>query len=181
MSREPNMASDYSMNDTSKSIHQVPQRLLRHLRLFTDLDIRLYLTLLSLAESQPRLETSIQALASRLALTTPLVRRSLFRLVAFGIVRSTSPDADADRKVIELLPDRPRTLQRTDGRGDSPAKIAEALEDQDNLSTYEHLCETVPKDIIRRALDETLAVPAEQIRKSRAALFIHLVRKYAKP
>jgi len=36
-----------------------------------------------------------------------------------------------------------------------------------------------PDDVIRRALAGTLAVPAEQIRKSRTALFIYLVKRYA--
>jgi metal-responsive CopG/Arc/MetJ family transcriptional regulator len=37
-----------------------------------------------------------------------------------------------------------------------------------------------PESLLRKALGEAKEIPEEQIRKSRAALFNHLVRKYVK-
>lgn len=38
-----------------------------------------------------------------------------------------------------------------------------------------------PDEVIRRALAGALAVPEEQIRKSRTALFVYLLKRYAEP
>lgn len=56
--------------------------------------------------------------------------------------------------------------------------IAQALEDQKNLAFYLAYTQRFPESLLRRALGEAKEVPAEMIRKSRAALFNHLVHKY---
>ena len=57
--------------------------------------------------------------------------------------------------------------------------IAEAFNDQDKLSMYLVYCKKYPSHIIERAYADARAVPAEQIKKSRAAIFFFLVKTYA--
>lgn len=57
--------------------------------------------------------------------------------------------------------------------------IARALNDQNNLRSYMFYARTYPEPLLRQALGEAQKTPDAQIRKSRAALFKHLVRIYA--
>jgi len=56
--------------------------------------------------------------------------------------------------------------------------IAAGLKDQDHLSRYLTLANRCPEDVLRRLLSETKLVPDSRIKKSRAALFNHLLKKY---
>lgn len=58
--------------------------------------------------------------------------------------------------------------------------LAEALDDIKSLSAYVAYARRYPEALLRRALDEAKAVPAEKIRRSRAALFNHLIKAYEK-
>ena len=57
--------------------------------------------------------------------------------------------------------------------------IAEAFNDRDKLSMYLVYCKKYPSYIIERAYADARAVPAEQIKKSRAAIFFFLIKTYA--
>lgn len=57
-------------------------------------------------------------------------------------------------------------------------ELAEALDDHRHLSLYLSLTGKHPEPLLRNALDEAVAVPQDKIRKSRAALFIHLIGAY---
>lgn len=160
---------------------EIPGRFVNHLRLFTDLDIRVYLTVLSLLRPELSGSIDMDTLAAKLTVTNLQILRSLLRLMAFGVIRVKSLDKDNMTKILELLPDHVIPPLSHSDKSQQPEKIAEALGDQSNIELYSLIARTVPSLTIQRALDETLAVPAERIRKSRAALFIHLIRKYAKP
>ncbi len=57
--------------------------------------------------------------------------------------------------------------------------IATGLEDFRNLSRYRSLAERYPEHLLRRTLSESKVIPDAAIRKSRAALFYHLLKNYA--
>jgi DNA-binding transcriptional ArsR family regulator len=57
--------------------------------------------------------------------------------------------------------------------------LATDLGDFESLPRYLSLAHRYPESLLRRLLSETRQVPVKGIRKSRAALFIHLLHKYA--
>lgn len=180
MTTEPNTASGPASN--SRDSHfDIPARLLNHLRVFTDFDLRVYLTLLRMLRPRTVGVVLVDRLAVTLSASTATVNRALFRLTAFGIIHvKASRDGDG-LKHIELLGEE-LACKRDESQAISRAKeIAHQLEDESNLPIYELISRAVPEDILQTTLDKTMAVPPSDIRKSRAALFIHLIRKYAKP
>ena len=58
--------------------------------------------------------------------------------------------------------------------------LAYKLNDLSNLPCYIAYAYKYPEGLLRRALGEAMEIPADKIRKTRGALFIHLVKKYAK-
>jgi hypothetical protein len=58
--------------------------------------------------------------------------------------------------------------------------IAEEFGDLDNLPTYQLHCRKYPEEVIRKAHKHTLSVPPDKVKRSRLALFIYLVKKYAR-
>lgn len=180
MNRETSMPSGSATTEPNRPF-EIPGRLINHLRLFTDLDIRVYLTILSLLRPETVGRIDIDILAAKLSVTKLQVQRSLLRLMAFGVVGVKSLDTEHKIKRLELLPDRMSLPNQRPGSDQSSVRIAEALGDPNNPQLYLLIAHTVPAETIRLALEETLAVPVDRIRKSRAALFIHLIRKYAKP
>ena len=58
------------------------------------------------------------------------------------------------------------------------AGIAEDLDDFQNLPLYLFLTRKYPTEFLRDMLSRAMGIPAEKIRKSRAALFFYLIRKY---
>jgi len=57
--------------------------------------------------------------------------------------------------------------------------LAEELNDRKNLSLYLHCAKKYPESFLRKVLSEVKEIPAERIKKSKAALFTYLVKKYA--
>lgn len=60
------------------------------------------------------------------------------------------------------------------------ADLAEKLNDLANLPLYLSYVNKYPERILRKALGEAMEVPAGKIKKTRGALFNHLVQKYGK-
>ena len=58
--------------------------------------------------------------------------------------------------------------------------LADALNDRKGLALYLSYARKYPESVLRRVLGEVKEVPYEKIRKSRAALFNHLVQQYAR-
>jgi biotin operon repressor len=56
--------------------------------------------------------------------------------------------------------------------------LAQGLDDRKGLPLYLHYARKYPEGALRRALSEARAVPAAQIKKSRGALFNHLMKQY---
>jgi len=57
--------------------------------------------------------------------------------------------------------------------------LAEALNDHRGLALYLSYSKKYPEPLLRKVLGEVKEIPFEKIRKSRAALFNHLIQKYA--
>ena len=58
--------------------------------------------------------------------------------------------------------------------------IAYKLSDLPNIPLYISYANKYPESLLRKALGEALEIPLSKIRKTRGALFNHLVQKYAK-
>jgi hypothetical protein len=58
-------------------------------------------------------------------------------------------------------------------------KLQRMLKDKLNLEALEDAITTYPDSVIRRALAGALAPPEDQIRRSRTALFLYLLKRYA--
>jgi biotin operon repressor len=58
--------------------------------------------------------------------------------------------------------------------------LADALNDRKGLALYLSYAKKYPAFLLWKVLGEVREIPEERIRKSRAALFNHMVRKYAK-
>lgn len=57
--------------------------------------------------------------------------------------------------------------------------IANLLNEPTYQAAFESICRLYPQNIIQKALMETKEIPSEKIKKSRGALFLYLVKKYA--
>lgn len=58
--------------------------------------------------------------------------------------------------------------------------LAKELDDLESLELYRRYATRFPHPMLREALNDVMAVPAPHIRKSRAALFTYLIKKYAR-
>ena len=59
-------------------------------------------------------------------------------------------------------------------------ELAESLDDRPNLPQYISHCRKYPESLLRGVIREVLEIPGSKIRKSRAALFNHLIKAYGK-
>ncbi len=85
--------------------------------------------------------------------------------------KHTSPDKVNKAKPIPFRPkSKPDELA---------LEIASALDDVSHLPMYRYLCEKYGQRRIREVLRRVQAVPEEKIKKSRAALFVYLIRRNA--
>jgi biotin operon repressor len=57
--------------------------------------------------------------------------------------------------------------------------IAKALNDHSSLTLYLSYAKRFPESMLRGVLGEVMEIPDEKIRKSRAALFNHIIHRYA--
>lgn len=86
-----------------------------------------------------------------------------------GSSRVTIHRADTKPKPKPLPPLRPFTLTR----------LVRALGEKGNRETLETVLGQYSDDAIRQALAKALAVPTDKIRRSRTALFVYLLKRYA--
>lgn len=59
-------------------------------------------------------------------------------------------------------------------------EIATTFGDEQSIPKYQRLCAMHDLDIVKRVFFEVQRIPQEKIKKSKAALFTYLVKKYAK-
>jgi len=58
--------------------------------------------------------------------------------------------------------------------------LAQGLRDVQSVDLYFHYAQTLSESLLRKTLSEVKDLPDKQIRKSRAALFNHIIQKYVK-
>lgn len=56
--------------------------------------------------------------------------------------------------------------------------IAKAFHDEAQVTLYLQYCQKYPLAIVYRAFAEAKAVPEAEVRKSRAAIFFYLIKRY---
>jgi len=110
--------------------------------------------------------------------------------------KTTPPPAPPPRNAINILkPEKGRegdTGERNQMSQPIPFKpqnatdllaldIARAFNDEHHLPTYRFFCDQYDETGVRRAFSEAKSIPDHKIKKSKSALFIYLIRKYAKP
>jgi|GEM_PF-4913481 len=82
-----------------------------------------------------------------------------------------SEDSSRESKAI---PFEPKT------RADTLAlEIAREFADEPHLPAYRSICATHDETLVRRAFSHVKAMPENKIKKSRRALFIHIVKQNA--
>ncbi len=60
------------------------------------------------------------------------------------------------------------------------SQIANDLGEPDDIALFRILIKRYPEALVRRAHQQTLKIPIEKIRKSKGALFLYLLKKYAR-
>jgi len=109
----------------------------------------------------------------------------LFKIIKWQNISSELGTATVDAS-------RPQSFQRTKRSqpvvqelfpSEDPDQLASYIANQLNDPSYQNtfaaICRLYPRTIIQKALTETKEVPREKIKKSRGALFLYLVKKYA--
>ncbi|MCB9503233.1 MAG: hypothetical protein H6696_14985 [Deferribacteres bacterium] len=61
----------------------------------------------------------------------------------------------------------------------TPENLANTLNAPDQMKLFEQICQDYPHHLIHKSLQDAQAVPDENIKKSRLALFVFLIKKYA--
>jgi len=98
---------------------------------------------------------------------------------------------EVDSSLPQIKPKKKSYVPRTPTHNDSKGKlnfhnrseladeIVDQLQEPGNRARFEEICRVYPLDVIEQALKEAKAVQPERIKKSRGALFVYLVKKYA--
>ena len=88
--------------------------------------------------------------------------------------QNQSPESGQDngKKPIPFKPDA--------GRDELAHQIAKTFGDEVHLPMYHFFTRKYGEELVTKAFEEAKSVPSEKIKKSRPALFIFLLRKYAK-
>jgi hypothetical protein len=86
----------------------------------------------------------------------------------------------------EAIKGRKKTLPKAPAKDvlpPEPVKMAQQIAGEfqavSSFPYFEKLCRSYPRELILKAYNKTKAIPAEKIKKSRGALFVYLVKKYA--
>ncbi len=69
--------------------------------------------------------------------------------------------------------------EAVDEENASALEICQAFRDEDNLPLYQSYVGRYPKDLIQKAYQEAIKLPANKIKKTRGAFFTYLVKHYA--
>ena len=167
----------------ASSIHlSLDRRLLRHPRAFhlrrMRMGLWLYLDLLArLPAGADSLEVEPAAVAGEMGVEEGFVRSWLGHLSKAGYVQAERLNGKVRVSIREGHP--PEPIEPPRQRFFTLAKLQRALGDSGNTEAFEAALRDHPDTLIRKALAGTLAVPDSQIRRSRTALFLYLLKRYA--
>ena len=158
------------------------RRILEHPRAFHLRRMRqgiwLYLDLLArLPAGAETIEVEPAAVGEEMGLPEGTIRSWLGHLRKAGYVAAERLNG-AIRVTIKkgFVPEAPVTPKE---RFFTVRKLERMLKDKLHTEAFEAALRLYPDSVIRRALAGALAPPEEQIRRSRTALFLYLVKRYA--
>jgi hypothetical protein len=161
---------------------QLDRRILAHPRAYHLRRMRaglwLYLDLLArLPAGTDTFEVEPAALGEEMGLSEGTVRSWLGHLRKAGYVGAERLNG-AVRVTIRkgFLPDEPAAPRE---RLFTVAKLQRMLKDKLNVEAFEAALKLYPDAVIRRALAGALVPPEEEIRRSRTALFLYLLKRHA--
>lgn len=162
----------------------LPRRILEHPEALHIRRMRsalwLYLVLfVDLSDAMDDLQIDPGAIALRMGLREGTIRSWLGHLRKAGYLEARGTNGTVRVHLLHLAPQK-----ASPGPGEPPrtftvGRLARALGEPGEEGALHRILENHPDDLIRKALAKTLAVPAEQIRKSRTALFLFLLKRYA--
>ncbi|MEK7315633.1 MAG: hypothetical protein AAB011_05595 [Candidatus Eisenbacteria bacterium] len=158
------------------------RRLLTHPRAYhlrkMRLGLWLYLALLARLKPDARtVEVGPAAVGAEMGLAEGTVRSWLGHLRAAGYL-----DAERLNGTIRVTIHRgsvPEESTSEPQRFFTATKLERAINDRQNREAFEAAIRDHPDEVIRRALAGALAVPPEKVRRSRTALFLYLLNRYA--
>lgn len=139
--------------------------------------IWLYLDLLSrLAKDADTVEITPADVASDMGLPEGTIRSWLGHLRKAGYVDVMRRNGTL-KVLVKRMPER--VLPPQPVRFFTLARLKAALGESGNDDSLQAVLNLYSDPVIKRALAGALAVPAEQIRKSRTSLFLYLTKRYA--
>jgi DNA-binding transcriptional ArsR family regulator len=161
---------------------QLDRRLLEHPRAYHLRRMRagiwLYLDLLArLPVGAETIEVEPAAIGEEMGLGEPTVRSWLGHLRKAGYVSAERLNGRVRVTIKKgFVPEAPVTPKE---RIFTVPKLQRMLKDRLNVEAFEAALKLYPDPVIRRALAGALAPPEDQIRRSRTALFLYLLKRYA--
>jgi len=164
-------------------IIRLPRRLLEHPRAFHVLRMRaavwLYLVLLSrLSPGSDAADVDPAEIARAMGLAEGTIRSWLGHLRTHRYVEVRRLDGAIRVRVRQhFAPPPPEALAPT--RFFTIAKLEDALGETGHRDLLESALAAHPDPVVKRALAGSLAVPAGEIRRSRTALFLYLLKRHA--
>jgi hypothetical protein len=143
----------------------------------------LYLFLLSrLQKGQDTLDLNPQEAGQEMGVPEGTIRTWLGQLRKHRYVRARRTNGSVRVKVRGVAREATEALEALAAavpkRFFTVQKLERALGETGNRESLEAVLETYPDDAVKRALSGALAVPSEQIRRSRTALFIYLIKRH---
>lgn len=158
-------------------------RLLRHPRAYhlrrMRMGLWLYLDLLArLPAGADRLEVEPAAVAGDLGVTDGFVRSWLGHLAKAGYLETRRLNGAIEVHFRDGAAPEPgaEKAPAAQKRFFTAAKLSRALDDRANQETFATVLKAHEDPAIRKALAGALAVPENQIRRSRTALFLYLLK-----
>ena len=139
--------------------------------------IWLYLDLLArLPAGAETLEMEPAVIGKEMGLPEPTVRSWLGHLRRAGYLAAERLNGKVRITITKgFVPEEPATPKE---RFFTVAKLQRMLKDKLNVEAFEAALKLYPDPVIRRALAGALAPPEEQIRRSRTALFLYLLKRH---
>ena len=159
--------------------HKLPleHRLLFHPRAFhlrrMRLGVWLYLALLA-KSNRGEVKIDPSALAAEMGIAEGRLRSWLGHLNKAGYVDATRLNGSIQIRVKHTA----NEPQAPEARFFTVARLQKALKDQGNTEAFEAALRLYKDPVIRSALAGALAPPAEEIRRSRTALFLYLLKRH---
>jgi len=170
------------MSPASNVTLTLDRRLLRHPRAYhlrrMRLGVWLYLDLLArLPAGAGSLEVEPAVVAGEMGVEEGFVRSWLGHLKKAGYLEAERLNGTVRISIKKGFV--PEPIEPPRRRFFTVAKLQRALGDRASTDALEAALRDHPDTVIRRALAGALAVPEAQIRRSRTALFLYLLKRYA--